>query len=259
MFNASKILFICPVESPDGPNCGMRCAAGMTMTVRPVMSFAILERLLKKLLQAHLDTMGDTEVVFEGRSLGMAHDKGVTVWDTLCDARRTGLIDRHITLYRGDKNEIQICAFRGASVVPLMRVDQMELAGNMIEESRKGHRSIGACFSDMIKAGVIEYHCPLSKAYHAENNRLTAATVKDLEELHLRPKGSRFEYIHICNQASFSPVAAVSMLFGSHNPGTRQTYDTMMQKSCSQNYTPALGSTVPFPDKRYWHAHTQKV
>ena len=258
MFNASKILFICPVESPDGPNCGMRCAAAMTMMVRPVMSFAVLERLLKKLLKNQLDTMGDTEIVFEGRSLGMVHGDGDAAMDILHTARQRGMLDRYITLCRGNRNEIQICASRGATVAPLMKVDRMTDAAYMIDQNRRGHTNIGTCFSEMIRKGIIEYHCPLSRAYHAENNRLTAATVKDLEEIDMRPEGSSFVYIHICNQASFSPVAAVSMLFGNNNPGTRQTYDAMMTKSCSQNYTPALGSTVPFPDKRYWHAQTSK-
>ncbi len=213
---------LCPVESPEGQNCGLVKNLALLAT----LSIGVDEREVYDLLVNRLGVVPIREarergvkgakVFLNGRLIGI-HENGELLVRTLRTLRRQGRIHHEVNVahYRtGHINEVYVNCDSGRVRRPLLVVEngELKLKPEHVEKLRNGELK----WSDLVKMGVIEY-----LDAEEEENALIAESVDAVTEKHT--------HAEITPAAMLGVVASI-IPFPEHNQSPRNSYEAAMGK-----------------------------
>jgi DNA-directed RNA polymerase subunit B len=209
---------ICPVETPEGPNCGLvknlALLVEITTGTDPKEVIDILPEYGVKMIEKGSEHLGKIPVYVNGSLVGAVED-GEKLVNELRKARRQGKISSQVNIaYRPDTNEISITTDEGRIRRPLIVVEngKPKLTRELLEKVEKGEVS----WSKLVEMGVVEYLDP-----EEEENALIAVRPEDIT-----PKTTHLEL----HPAVIFGVSACVVPYAEHNQSPRNVYAANMAK-----------------------------
>ena len=213
---------ICPVESPEGQNCGLV----KNLALLALLSIGVDEREVYELLVDRLGVIPifearergirGTKVFLNGRLIGV-HRSGEDLVATLRRMRREGKISYEINVahYKTDYlDEVYVNCDSGRVLRPLIVVEngEVKLKRVHVEKVRKGEWT----WSDLVKRGIIEY----LDAEEEENAYIA-----------LSPGEVRPGHTHVeITPAAILGVVASIIPYAEYNQSPRNSYEAAMAK-----------------------------
>ena len=225
---------LCPVESPEGQNCGLVKNLALLATV----SIGIDEREVYELLvnklgvvpirEARERGVRGSKVFLNGRLIGV-HEDGEELVRMVRELRRQGKVHHEVNVahYRTEHlDEVYVNCDGGRIRRPLLVVEdgQLKLKPSHLEKLRTGEWS----WSDLVRRGIVEY-----LDAEEEENALIAESVDEIT-----PETT---HVEITPAAILGVVASV-IPYPEYNQSPRNSYEAAMAKQ-------ALG----FPAANFLH------
>jgi len=212
---------LCPVESPEGQNCGLVKNLALLTTLSIGIDEEEIELLLYRLGVIPIDAARSenrtgTKVILNGRLIGI-HEDPETLVKEIREMRRDGRISHEVNIawYRDECiDEIYVNCDAGRARRPLIIVRNGEplLKKEHIEKLEKGEWT----WSDLIKHGLIEY-----LDAEEEENALIAVNPEELTPEHT--------HLEIVPSAILGAIASI-IPYAQHNQSPRNTYEAAMAK-----------------------------
>lgn len=220
--HATQWGMLCPVESPEGQNCGLVKNLALLATV----SIGVDEESIRDLLTSKLGVVPIKEArekglsgtkVFVNMKLVGFHEDGDALVKVLRELRRQGKIHHEVNVvrYKTDKiDEVYINCDSGRVRRPLLIVEsgRLKLRQEHIEKVKSGEWG----WSDLVKHGVVEY-----LDAEEEENALIAASPDEVSE--------ETTHVEISPAAILGVVASV-IPFPEYNQSPRNSYEAAMAK-----------------------------
>ena len=213
---------LCPVESPEGQNCGLVKNLALLAT----LSIGIDEKGIHDLLVYRLNVvpiwearergMRGSKVYLNGRLIGM-HENGEELAKTIRTLRRQGMLHHEVNVahYKTKyTDEVYINCDSGRLRRPLLVIEngEIKLKPSHIEKLRKKEWT----WSDLIERGIVEY----LDAEEEEN----AFIAEDLKSV--TPKHTHVEI----TPAAILGIAASIIPYPEYNQSPRNSYEAAMAK-----------------------------
>ncbi len=209
---------ICPVETPEGPNCGLVKNLALVAIISTGADEEKVERLLGKLgvarVQKGSERLGKASVFINGRLVGVV-ENGKILAEQLRQQRRKGAVDEQVNIaYHDDTNEVSVNTDSGRVRRPLIVVGGGEplLTDEHIQKVAAGELGL----SDLVQAGVVEY-----LDAEEEENTLIAITPANLT-----PKHTHLEL----HPLSILGISGALVPYTENNQSPRNTYGANMAK-----------------------------
>ncbi len=228
---------ICPVETPEGPNCGLVKNLALLVEITtgsdPEEVISILSDYGVVRVEKGSEHLGKVPVYVNGSLVGAVSD-GEKLARELRKARRSGRISPQVNItYRPDTNEVSITTDEGRIRRPLIVVENSKpkVTPEIIEKVKAGELS----WSDLVRMGIVEYLDP-----EEEENAQIAITLDQINE--------ETTHLELHPTAMFG-VCACLVPFAEHNQSPRNVYAANMSKQ-------AIGvGAVSFPIRTDTRAH----
>jgi len=213
---------ICPVESPEGQNCGLV----KNLALLAVLSIGIDEEEIYNLLidrlgvieirRARAEGIKGSKVFLNGRLIGI-HPNGAELVETIRQLRRQGKVHHEVNVahYKDEYiDEVYVNCDAGRVRRPLLVVEngEVKLKPEHVEKLRTGEWT----WSDLIKRGIVEY----LDAEEEEN----AYIAQDVWSV-----GPEHTHAEITPAAVLGVVASI-IPFPEHNQSPRNVYEAAMGK-----------------------------
>lgn len=213
---------ICPVESPEGQNCGLV----KNLALLAVLSIGIDEEEVYRLLidklgvveirRARAEGIKGSKVFLNGRLIGV-HPDGEELVRTIRQLRRQGKIHHEVNVahYKTEYiDEVYVNCDAGRVKRPLLVVEngEVKLKPEHVEKLRRGEWK----WSDLIKRGIVEY-----LDAEEEENAYIAPDVWSV--------GPEHTHAEITPAAILGVVASI-IPFPEHNQSPRNVYEAAMGK-----------------------------
>jgi len=213
---------LCPVESPEGQNCGLVKNLALLATV----SIGVDEEEIRNLLVEKLGVMPirearekgvkGTKVFLNMRLIGI-HENGDELARVVRELRRQGKIPHEVNVvhYKTDKvDEVYVNCDGGRIRRPLLVVEngQLKLKPWHVEKLKSGEWT----WSDLVKRGIVEY-----LDAEEEENALIAESVDSIIE--------ETTHLEISPAAILGVVASV-IPYPEYNQSPRNSYEAAMAK-----------------------------
>jgi len=208
---------ICPVETPEGPNCGLVKNLALTAGISTGTDEEKVERLIGKLgvkVLERAERRGKASVFINGRLIGVAED-GKLLVEKLRQQRRKGALDEQVNIsYHEDTNEVTINTDSGRVRRPLIVVEGGKPL--LTDEHIKKVKAADLSWSDLIHLGVLEY-----LDAEEEENSYIAVTLEELTP----------EHTHLeLHPLSILGISGALVPYAEHNQSPRNTYGANMAK-----------------------------
>ncbi len=165
---------LCPVETPEGTNIGLRKNMALLASVTHDSDEIVV---LNQLKDAGMVEDGESEVYLNGKYVGEVNNPQDFVF-RIIQERRKGTITGNLNIaYDDDTNEVYVECSRGRARRPLIVVSDgiPALTENHLKQLDKGEIT----WSDLIKQGILEYLDATE-----EENALVAFTESELTPDH---------------------------------------------------------------------------
>jgi len=213
---------ICPVESPEGQNCGLV----KNLALLALLSIGVDESEVYDLLIEKLDVISifdarehgirGTKVYLNGRLIGI-HRNGEKLAQMIRKLRREGRISYEINVayYKNDKiDEVFVNCDAGRVLRPLIVVENGEpkLKPMHVEKVKRGEWG----WSDLVKRGIIEY-----LDAEEEENAYIALRIDEVT-----PEHTHMEI----TPAAILGVVASTIPYAEYNQSPRNSYEAAMAK-----------------------------
>ena len=213
---------LCPVESPEGQNCGLVKNLALLATLSIGVDEKQIERLLLSELgvvpirEARRKGIRGAKVFLNGRLLGIHRDPESLV-ATLRRMRREGRIPDEVNVahYRTEYiDEVYVNCDAGRVRRPLIIVEngEIKLKPIHIQKLKSGEWT----WSDLIKSGIVEY-----LDAEEEENAYIAIDPEDVTPEHT--------HLEIIPSAILGAIASI-IPYAEHNQSPRNTYEAAMAK-----------------------------
>ncbi len=220
--HATQWGMLCPVESPEGQNCGLVKNLALLATI----SMGIDEAHVRDLLISRLGVVPIREArergltgtkVYVNMKLVGIHEDGDALVKVLRELRRQGKIHHEVNVvrYKTEKlDEVYINCDRGRIRRPLLVVEngKLRLRREHVEKLRSGEWS----WSDLVRNGIVEY-----LDAEEEENALIATTPEEVTE--------ETTHLEISPAAILGVVASV-IPYPEFNQSPRNSYEAAMAK-----------------------------
>lgn len=208
---------ICPVETPEGPNCGLVKNLALTAGISTGTDEEKVERFIGKLGVKVLkggERRGKASVFINGRLIGVTEDGKILV-EKLRQQRRKGALDEQVNIsYHEDTNEVTVNTDSGRVRRPLIVVEGGKPL--LTDEHIKKVKAADLSWSDLIHLGVIEY-----LDAEEEENLYIAVTLEELTP----------EHTHLeLHPLSILGISGALVPYAEHNQSPRNTYGANMAK-----------------------------
>lgn len=216
---------LCPVETPEGSNCGLVKNTALLTEISRKLNEEDVKQLMNllyslgvvKIEQAIPELKTKASKVFlNGNLIGFVKDPETLVY-TLRSKRRKGEISHQINvaLQRVDsRREVEINCDDGRARRPLLVVENGKMLLNETHVRKLASKEIS--WDDLVKQGVVEY---LDAS--EEENALVALRPEKITPEHTHVELPPFLILGVC--ASFIP-------FAEHNQSPRNSYEAAMVK-----------------------------
>ncbi|MEM4679402.1 MAG: DNA-directed RNA polymerase subunit B [Thermofilaceae archaeon] len=213
---------LCPVESPEGQNCGLvKNLALLAMISIGIDEESISDVLVNKLgvipiREAREKGISGTKVYVNMKLIGL-HENGDALAKIIRELRRQGKIHHEVNVvrYKTEKiDEIYINCDGGRIRRSLLVVEngKLKLRKQDIEKLKSGEWS----WSDLVRRGIVEYLDP-----EEEENALIAPSIDEVNE--------ETTHLEISPAAILGVVASV-IPYPEHNQSPRNSYEAAMAK-----------------------------
>lgn len=213
---------LCPVESPEGQNCGLVKNLALLAT----LSIGIDEKKIEELLYTRLGVIPIYEarstgirgarVFLNGRLIGV-HKEPETLVKTLRKMRREGKIpdEVNVAYYKAvHADEVYINCDAGRVRRPLIIVENGEIKLKPIHIQKLKNKEWS--WSDLVKNGIVEY-----LDAEEEENALIAVNPEDVTPEHT--------HLEIIPSVILGAIASI-IPYAEHNQSPRNTYEAAMAK-----------------------------
>jgi DNA-directed RNA polymerase subunit B len=209
---------ICPVETPEGPNCGLVKNLALLVEITtgsdPAEVIRILPEYGVKVIERGSEHLGRIPVYVNGSLVGAVED-GERLATELRKARRSGKLSSQVSIsYRPDTKEVSITTDEGRVRRPLMVVEngKPKLTPELLKKVEAGELG----WSQLVEAGVIEYLDP-----EEEENANIAVKAEDIT-----PDTTHLEL----HPTVLFGVSACLIPYPEHNQSPRNVYAANMAK-----------------------------
>lgn len=214
----------CPVETPEGSNCGLLKNMALIAHLRVGCASAPVEALLRACGVKHLlhcdeaDLSSGCWVMLNGDPVGITHAPEAFV-DAFRKHRRAGNVPRDVSIAAcPDLNEVRVGCDAGAFCT-------LRLVAPMVHEFRRVYETYMDCpdalLEQMLSAGVIEY---VDK--EEERNCRIAVRPEDLAY----PVSPPYTHAELSPELMLG-VCATTIPFPDHNQSPRNIYQASMMKA----------------------------
>lgn len=211
---------LCPVESPEGQNCGLVKNLALLATI----SIGIDEKEVVNLLIEKLEVVPIREAkgirgakVFVNMKLIGVHENGEELARIIRELRRQGKMHHEVNIVHykfGKINEVHINCDGGRIRRPLLVIEgrKLRLKREHVEKLKSGEWT----WSDLVRRGVVEY-----LDAEEEENALIAEGLDDitLETTHME-----------ISPATMLGIVASVIPYPEHNQSPRNSYEAAMAK-----------------------------
>ncbi len=209
---------ICPVETPEGPNCGLVKNLALLVEITtgsdPQEVLDVLPTLGVKMIEKGSEHLGKIPVYVNGSLVG-AVENGERLAEEIRKLRRKGKISSQVNVtYRPDTNEVSITTDEGRIRRALIVVEngKPKLTQELLQQVERGEVS----WSRLVEMGVIEYLDP-----EEEENASIA----------VRPEDIRQDTTHLeIHPSTLFGVSACLIPYAEHNQSPRNVYAANMAK-----------------------------
>jgi DNA-directed RNA polymerase subunit B len=205
---------LCPLETPEGTNIGLKKNLALLATITKAESDKELIKHLKNFGLSFMDLTKPVEVFYNGRFFGSV-DAGEQFVQQIIKARRKGIVTHNVNAtYKQVDTSVRIENDSGRVRRPLIIVENGEplLTSKHFERLEKGE----IAFEDLVKEGVVEYVDALE-----EENAFTAFKKEDLTPEHT--------HLELCVGGMLG-IAASLVPYANYNLGNRVMVGTKNQK-----------------------------
>lgn len=213
---------LCPVESPEGQNCGLVKNLALLATLsngydeNEVYDLLVNRLGVIPIEAAHESGFKGSKVFLNGRLIGYV-ESGAELARTIRRLRRQGRIHHEINVAHyldGEIDEVYINCDAGRLRRPLLVVEngELKLKPEHIELIRKGEWR----WSDLIEYGIVEY-----LDAEEEENALIAETPFDISSKHTHAE---------ITPAAILGIVALVIPFIEYNQSPRNSYEAAMAK-----------------------------
>lgn len=220
--HATQWGMLCPVESPEGQNCGLVKNLALLATVSiGVDDEEIRELLIGKLgvtpiREAREKGLKGSKVFLNMRLIGI-HENGDELVNIIRELRRQGKIPHEVNVARYETeslDEVYVNCDGGRIRRPLLVVEkgQLKLKPSHIEKLKSGEWT----WSDLVKRGIVEY-----LDAEEEENALIAEDVNSITE--------ETTHLEISPAAILGVIASV-IPYPERNQSPRNSYEAAMAK-----------------------------
>lgn len=171
--NPTQLGYICPIETPEGKQCGIvkGMAVGCYLSIPRDEGILLIYIGQNKLVKMKSDISYDTAFVLNGKFIGWC--QGQICEANLKNARRTQLIDRDIMVYYESPRILWVYCDGGRPTRPLLVVNS-QTERLVIDEKNLWT----AKFDELLKNGAVEY----IDALEQESNCIVAQSIWNIIE-----------------------------------------------------------------------------
>jgi len=220
--HATQWGMLCPVESPEGQNCGLVKNMALLATIsigvdeEPIRELLVTKLGVVPIREARAKGIRGTKVFINMKLIGV-HEDGDTLVKALRELRRQGKLHHEVNVVRYKTeyiDEVHINCDGGRIRRPLLVVEngRLKLRPEHVEKLKKGEWT----WSDLVKRGIVEY-----LDAEEEENALIAITVDEITE--------DTTHLEISPAAILGVVASV-IPYPEYNQSPRNSYEAAMAK-----------------------------
>jgi len=213
---------LCPVESPEGQNCGLVKNLALLAMVSigidegEIRDFLVSRLKVTPIMEARSKGLKGSKIYLNDRLIGV-HENGEQLTSIIRELRRRGKIHHEVNVahYRWNGiDEVHINCDEGRIRRPLLVLEngELKLSREHVEKLARGELK----WSDLVRLGVIEY-----LDAEEEENALVAERVEEITPEHT--------HLEITPSAILGIVASI-IPYPEHNQSPRNSYEAAMAK-----------------------------